>query len=367
MQHLLDTSNSYSDLLRKVGLNNRGANPETLKRIIKEYQLDETQLNINRTKVLSNNARRVQDFLRTSLEKVFNNECKMQSSKILKRLVSEGYKEYKCECCGITEWMNKPISLQLHHKDGNHNNNALDNLKILCPNCHTQTDNYGGKVSRDDKKEKQKNKNINQIKQQIKMKELRKQKYEKKKEEFINNPPVPNGILVKPLIYKDIDLSDQYLITSNGEVLSLKTFKPLKQQISKSGYHCITISYGSRKDYKVVIIPIAVAFNFINGYQEGYKVKHKDGDKLNDEMSNLEWVSQQDIIEQSYINGHGNQKKVRCIETGDVFRSITEAEKWAGLSGSRGSLKEYLKRNSTRKSAGKHPATGERLTWELVD
>ena len=41
--------------------------------------------------------------------------------------------------------MNKPISLQLHHNDGNRNNNSLDNLKVLCPNCHSQTDSYAGK------------------------------------------------------------------------------------------------------------------------------------------------------------------------------------------------------------------------------
>ena len=56
-----------------------------------------------------------------------------------------GLKEDKCEQCGISEWNNLPISLQLHHIDGNTNNNKLDNLMILCPNCHTQTDNYGSK------------------------------------------------------------------------------------------------------------------------------------------------------------------------------------------------------------------------------
>ena len=47
-------------------------------------------------------------------------------------------------CCGITEWNNKPIVLQLHHIDGNHNNNNLENLQLLCPNCHSQTENYCG-------------------------------------------------------------------------------------------------------------------------------------------------------------------------------------------------------------------------------
>lgn len=68
-----------------------------------------------------------------------------QSFKLKNRLLSEGYKEHKCECCGNTEWNGKPIPLELHHKDGNHFNNKLENLQILCPNCHAQTDNYKSK------------------------------------------------------------------------------------------------------------------------------------------------------------------------------------------------------------------------------
>ena len=49
---------------------------------------------------------------------------------------------YKCECCGISEWNGQEIKLQVHHIDGNHNHNTRDNLMILCPNCHSQTDNW---------------------------------------------------------------------------------------------------------------------------------------------------------------------------------------------------------------------------------
>lgn len=59
-----------------------------------------------------------------------------------RRLIEEGVKEAKCECCGLSEWMGKPIPLELHHKDFNHYNNSLDNLQILCANCHMQAHNY---------------------------------------------------------------------------------------------------------------------------------------------------------------------------------------------------------------------------------
>lgn len=45
-----------------------------------------------------------------------------------KRLIEDGLKEAKCECCGLSEWMGKPIPLELHHKDFDHYNNNLDNL-----------------------------------------------------------------------------------------------------------------------------------------------------------------------------------------------------------------------------------------------
>lgn len=71
----------------------------------------------------------------------------IQSNKVRLKLLKEGYKEAKCECCGYSQWMGKPISLQLHHKDGNRNNNTLENFQLLCPNCHAMTDSYRGKNS----------------------------------------------------------------------------------------------------------------------------------------------------------------------------------------------------------------------------
>lgn len=68
-----------------------------------------------------------------------------QTSKLKKRLIEEGLKEQKCECCGNTEWNGKPIPLQIHHINGDHFDNRIENLQVLCPNCHSQTDNFGSK------------------------------------------------------------------------------------------------------------------------------------------------------------------------------------------------------------------------------
>jgi len=66
------------------------------------------------------------------------------SSKTLKRYLLSKYGN-KCFCCNITEWNNKPLVMELEHKDGNSSNNSLDNLSLLCPNCHSQTLTYKNK------------------------------------------------------------------------------------------------------------------------------------------------------------------------------------------------------------------------------
>lgn len=76
------------------------------------------------------------------LDNKYNNSHTMR---IKKWLLDLKIKEYICEICGISEYNNKQISLELDHIDGNMNNNKLENLRILCPNCHSQTDTYKGK------------------------------------------------------------------------------------------------------------------------------------------------------------------------------------------------------------------------------
>lgn len=66
-------------------------------------------------------------------------------SHLKERLVEEGLKEDRCEICGITEWLGKPLSMALHHLNGDGKDNRLENLQFLCPNCHAQTDTYGGR------------------------------------------------------------------------------------------------------------------------------------------------------------------------------------------------------------------------------
>ena len=79
------------------------------------------------------------------VEEYLSNQRPIQSYKLKNRLLAEGLKQHKCECCGITEWNGQPTPIELDHIDGNRYNNTIENLRILCPNCHAQTDTYRGK------------------------------------------------------------------------------------------------------------------------------------------------------------------------------------------------------------------------------
>lgn len=82
---------------------------------------------------------------KTKIEKLLTENSDYNRHKLKKRLVEEGIFEYKCDICGISEWQGKEISLQLHHRNGIHNDNRLCNLQLLCPNCHSQTENFSTK------------------------------------------------------------------------------------------------------------------------------------------------------------------------------------------------------------------------------
>lgn len=83
--------------------------------------------------------------LKEALEKAFVKNSTYSNEFIKPKFIEHYAIEYKCNDCGITEWNNKKIVLELDHIDGDNRNNEPSNLRLLCPNCHSQTDNFRGR------------------------------------------------------------------------------------------------------------------------------------------------------------------------------------------------------------------------------
>jgi 5-methylcytosine-specific restriction endonuclease McrA len=64
---------------------------------------------------------------------------------IKKRLIASGVLKNECAICGISEWQGSPLSLQIDHINGKKLDYRIQNLRILCPNCHSQTETFAGR------------------------------------------------------------------------------------------------------------------------------------------------------------------------------------------------------------------------------
>ena len=136
LEQIVKKSFSYADVCRALEVPPRGTYYTTIKKLIKD--LDISHFN----KGAWNKGRKIKS---TSYQKapiqqiLIENSPHTNSGSLRIRLIKEGLKESKCEVCGCTE------SLELHHINGNHQDNRLENLQILCANCHRKTNNFRGK------------------------------------------------------------------------------------------------------------------------------------------------------------------------------------------------------------------------------
>ena len=132
-------STSTRQVLRRLKLKQAGGNYQTIRKTIQELQLDTSHFTGQGW------ASGKQLPSKRPIEEYLTNKQPIQSYKLKNRLLKEGVFPQKCSNCNRKTWLGKPIPLELDHRDGNTENNNLNNLHLICPNCHVFTPNYRGK------------------------------------------------------------------------------------------------------------------------------------------------------------------------------------------------------------------------------
>lgn len=130
------SSRSIMEALKKLNLVPNGGNYSSFRKRIKNFGLDTSHFTGQGWAKgrAASNKRPINDYL--------SNKAYITSNKLKLRLIKEGFFKKQCDICKNIKWMDSLIPIELHHKDGNHDNNVLSNLQVLCPNCHAQTSNH---------------------------------------------------------------------------------------------------------------------------------------------------------------------------------------------------------------------------------
>ena len=140
LQEVANKCFSFRQMILMLNLKLTGGNYSNIQNRIKEFEIDTSHfLGQGWNKPIH------PDFNKGSkpLDEFFvKGDKKVDSAKVKNRLINNGLREYKCERCGIDEWCGGRIVIELHHLNGDPLDNRIDNLQLLCPNCHSQTHNY---------------------------------------------------------------------------------------------------------------------------------------------------------------------------------------------------------------------------------
>lgn len=142
VRKVVSKNQSIRACLAELGLKPSGGNYKCFKKRIKDLDIDDSHFT-------------GQGHLKGKTHKwtpkrelegdVLTEDSYYNSNTLRKRLIAEGYKEHVCESCGLKEWNDEDIPLELDHINGVNTDNRLNNLRLICPNCHAQTDTYRGK------------------------------------------------------------------------------------------------------------------------------------------------------------------------------------------------------------------------------
>ena len=141
LEEKIKSSESWADVCRKLNIKPNTGSQYHIRNRAKKYGIDHSHF-------LGQSWRRNKNFgpkRNIDLFLVLSDKLQITSDKLKKRLIKEGIKEHRCEKCSRNEWEGQPIPIELDHINGNNKDNKIEKLRILCPNCHAQTDTYCGK------------------------------------------------------------------------------------------------------------------------------------------------------------------------------------------------------------------------------
>lgn len=145
---LIETSESVSSVLEFFHMENKGNNYKTINQRCLEEDLSK-ELDDLKLRGKSKNAIRLGEMIKKgktpiNLMLTENNDCSRGNLKI--RLIEEGFLENKCSICELSPfWMDKPLVMILDHINGISNDNRIENLRLVCPNCNSQLDTFAGR------------------------------------------------------------------------------------------------------------------------------------------------------------------------------------------------------------------------------
>ncbi len=155
LDKVIPISKSWAQVCRLLGSTPASGSQQNIKKRAIEFGVDFSHFT-GRSESIGRSTKK------KSADEYINSGSIIKSARLKKALFDEGIKEKKCEMCGLSSWLGEDIALELHHINGNHYDNNIINLMVVCPNCHAKFDAKKRKVKTKERRIK-KHGNYNEI------------------------------------------------------------------------------------------------------------------------------------------------------------------------------------------------------------